>query len=635
MTDPLDSETELRALRRQHAEMGRRLSALEQQLGVVPARTQLGTTGKSDGAKPSRLPLAIPANLEQLIGLQGFSWLGILALVTGLGLFIRYAFLEGWLGPLAILLGGAAVGAAMIGAGEWIARKELYRTWAHALMGGGVAVLYFLVYASYHFEYFRAVTHLNQVTDTLLMMAVVGLAIFLALRRKSQSLASRAFVLGFATSLLSRELVMLTLVYNLLLSVGLVGVVAVCRWQGLGLMGVIGSYALHGLWLLANPDAALLAQAVLLIYFGLYALVSDQIETRPPAEPEPDRVSLARLGLKIDPFWHSGAALELVNLIGFEVLALLLLTNLSQWQSLGGILVWLAIGIYQQLRLLPRGVSRHWQCLFAVHLLLAIVLGDMALSAQAGDQIHARSLLLACWAAGMAGWSHLIGRWDAPLLRTLCQWLTAGCLAGLLALEAPAHGLGLLWAAEAAGLLWLSRQRVQMLPAGLLLVLATAVQLVLIDFPTTYPDVAGWGPPLPVALHGAAVTLLLIVAWQANDAEQPLYKHALNWPAGIALSVFLGFVLPATGFSLGWAIAGCALVLAGFLLHHALLRFQGLALLLLTGAKVFLVDLRELAMGWRILSLLVLGGLLLGIALIYTRRQSKESSEQLTVNSEQ
>lgn len=618
---------EIAALRRQHAELGQRLAALERQMGVkvspVPGR-KLAQPGKGS---------PLPANLEQLIGLHGFSWLGILALVTGLGLFIRYAFLEHWLGPLAILLGSAAVGAGMIFAGEWIARKETYRIWAHALMGGGIAVLYFLVYAGYHFDYFQQVTHLNQFVDTLLLMGVVGLAIWLALRRQSQSLASRAFVLGFATSLLSRELVLLTLIYNLILSAGLVGVAAICRWQSLGLVGVLGSYTLHGLWLWANPDQALLGQSVLLIYFALYAVVIDQLELRGEgvSESELPRGAVAKLAAGISnpdrllpAFWKSSTALGLVNLVGYAGLALLLREKTELWPGLAAALVWLGLGLGQQARLLPRGMSKAWQAVFCAHWMLAAALTDLLLSAhQASD--HARSGMLLLWALAAAGWAHGVRRWDSAWVQAGCQWLTAGAVAGIIAIEAPAHWLGLLWSLEALALLWLGRSRPTLVPASQLLVLATAIGLRWQDFGPEYPL------SLAAGLDGAAVLILLTIAWRAQEVDTPGLRNGLNWPAGISLALWLSSAMPSDGLSLAWAVAGCVLVLAGFVFRHPLFRFQGLTLLLLTGAKVFLLDLRELGMGWRILSLLVLGGLLLGIALIYTRRQKQEAKPESSV----
>lgn len=616
-----DSHQELEALRQQHTELGQRLSRLERQLGIG---------GKAPAAAALKAPSRLSGvGLEQLIGLQGFSWLGILALVTGLGLFIRYAFLEGWLGPLAILAGGALVGTGTILAGEWIARKVAYRTWAHALMGGGIAVLYFLVYAAYHFDYFRQVTHLNLLVDTLLLMAVVGLAIWLALRRRAQNLASRAFVLGFATSLLSHELAGLTLIYNLLLSIGLVGVAAICRWQSLGLLGVMGSYALHGLWLMANPDASLAGQAVLLIYFALYSLVIDRLEAAPVSNVSPTEVLNPDRLLPV--FWRRSQALALVNLLGFAGWSGYLQTRVGLAAGLLALLVWFGLGLLQQARLLSRQVGRDWQLVFCLHWWTAAGLGQLLLVSQQ-QSVHLQALVLLSWAAGAVAWRLRLRIWRPAWLQAGCAWLAAACLAGGLALEAPAHSLGLLWAAEALGLLWLGQRRAEWIPAAWLLVMATMLQLGLQEFPAVYP-LQPWLQPL-IALHGLAVALLLVMAWRGEACGPTVLRHGFNWPAGLTLTLWLAGALPAEMLSLGWALAGCGLVIAGFGLSHRLLRLQGLCLLLLTGSKVFALDLRFLAMGWRILSLVVLGGLLLGIALLYTRRQHAAAEADSTLTNE-
>ena len=64
---------------------------------------------------------------------------------------------------------------------------------------------------------------------------------------------------------------------------------------------------------------------------------------------------------------------------------------------------------------------------------------------------------------------------------------------------------------------------------------------------------------------------------------------------------------------------GAALLAAGFLRKITTLRWLGLALLTLSIAKVFLYDLRELSQGYRILSFLGLGALLLGVSFVYQR----------------
>ena len=67
------------------------------------------------------------------------------------------------------------------------------------------------------------------------------------------------------------------------------------------------------------------------------------------------------------------------------------------------------------------------------------------------------------------------------------------------------------------------------------------------------------------------------------------------------------------------ALLGVGLLVLGFQVRWAFLRWQALALLTLAVAKVFAVDTRALSQGFRILSFLGLGVLLLCVSFIYQR----------------
>jgi uncharacterized membrane protein len=72
-------------------------------------------------------------------------------------------------------------------------------------------------------------------------------------------------------------------------------------------------------------------------------------------------------------------------------------------------------------------------------------------------------------------------------------------------------------------------------------------------------------------------------------------------------------------YSAWFLIAGAALLAAGFRRRSALLRWQGLVLLAVTIFKVFLLDTSTLSQGYRIISFLALGALLLGVSFAYQR----------------
>jgi Ca2+/Na+ antiporter len=72
-------------------------------------------------------------------------------------------------------------------------------------------------------------------------------------------------------------------------------------------------------------------------------------------------------------------------------------------------------------------------------------------------------------------------------------------------------------------------------------------------------------------------------------------------------------------YSAWFLIAGTALLAVGFRRRSALLRWQGLVLLAVTIFKVFLLDTSTLSQGYRIVSFLALGALLLGVSFAYQR----------------
>jgi uncharacterized membrane protein len=78
-----------------------------------------------------------------------------------------------------------------------------------------------------------------------------------------------------------------------------------------------------------------------------------------------------------------------------------------------------------------------------------------------------------------------------------------------------------------------------------------------------------------------------------------------------------GSRLISTGYSVWWAILALLTIAAGFRFKLAAARYTGLALFGLTLLKVVFVDLSDASQGWRILSFLALGALLLATSLLY------------------
>jgi uncharacterized membrane protein len=72
-------------------------------------------------------------------------------------------------------------------------------------------------------------------------------------------------------------------------------------------------------------------------------------------------------------------------------------------------------------------------------------------------------------------------------------------------------------------------------------------------------------------------------------------------------------------YSAWFMLYGAILLAVGFGRRSAFLRWQGLVLLAVSVGKVFLVDMGALSQGYRILSFLGLGALLLAVSFVYQR----------------
>jgi hypothetical protein len=547
--------------------------------------------------------------LEDWIGLRGFSWLGIFALVMGFGLFVRYAYIEGWLGPWAVLFTGLLLSIAMLGLGEWLARNQHYRTWAHALMGGGIALLYFLVYAGYHFSYFRKVTQLNQLSDAILMMAVVGLAIFLALRRNSQSLASRAFILGFVTSLLSQQLETLTLFYNLFLSLGLAWVAGRSRWPYLGLVGAMGSFVLHYFWVQANPNQIQLAFATLLILSLLFSLLGEYLE---------DSAETA--------FWSSGIPIQTISLVGFASICGAIGSKLELVWYLAGIGFWLSLQLGLQFRRLftsESPVSIRLQKLYAWPWGVAIVLFDFALT----NSIHTFGLALLLTVLGLASlfWGHWVSQRAPQLSEYVWIWsLSAVSRATDHWLDPPFKVA--IWSVLATAT-WFKSGNLPWLRAAALALTASATGFAIAqDFQNLYSQ-PGY---LTLFSHLVLVLLAQIQVWLAIEKGLIQIQLGLSCLAALVMMAWLQACLDGGWVSVAWVLAGCLLLGLGFALKQKNWRFQGIGILGLSSLRVFLYDLQTLGLGFKILSLVGLGVGLLGMALVYTRFQANKTTDSET-----
>ena len=236
-----------------------------------------------------------------------------------------------------------------------------------------------------------------------------------------------------------------------------------------------------------------------------------------------------------------------------------------------------------------------------------------------------------------------------PLEQPVARMLFAGLALTFVALAIPirleGHWVTIAWAVQGAVLVW-SGFRVRwsfLRGAGLVLYGITVYRLLV--FP----------PPADVFLLNARFAAFVVVL-ACVAAALVLWRRQADQVAGRELSVFralgvafnvLGGLLAEPGFSpepdpeairsarlggqltlsLLWTAYSTALVVTGVRRAISGLRWQGLALFGIVVAKVFLIDLSYLSGGYRVLSSIVLGIVLLAVSFLYQRRLATQAAK--------
>jgi uncharacterized membrane protein len=525
----------------------------------------------------------VGGSLEDRIGSQLFSRIGIVALLVATTLFLKWAIDNHYIGPIGRILAGLAAGTGVILWSERF-RRQSFNAFSYALKAIGSGALYLSLWAAFQLY------HLLPAGVALgAMIMVTAWNAYMAWAQNSQILAAYALAGGFATPLLlstggNHE----AFLFSYILAIDIATVVLVCLkpWQRLLLGAFPATVAFFIAWYVDwygvyRTSQPVFVTAIFVVLFFITFIIP----------------SLRRLQETEQPTALTQVLLPLANAT-FVALALY-----SVLQDAGhhDILPWVAIllaAAYLGLMRLPQT-----RVTSAVHLSLAVVFLTIAIPLKASG----RWITIGWLAEGVALlwvsarlYNPAPEKTDVNIHRVIRRLAMAALALGFLGLIIQPF-----WLYDRIDTAFLNSR-----------------------FATSIFGIAALGASIAIALHarrqqdaatptwlqivGSSTIALNLIAILACVRElDTTWRYTLDNPEAslqksLAVSAFL-------------MLYGAGLLAIGFWKRSAFIRWQALVLLVFTIAKAFLYDLRDLSQGYRVLSFLGLGALLMAVSFAYQK----------------
>jgi uncharacterized membrane protein len=612
----------------------------------------------------SRPPVSSPAgtqqeSLESRLGSQIFNRVAIVLLLIGTAYGLKLAVDRHLISPPARMIIGLIAGAGLVVWSERF-RQKGFAAFSYSLKAVGSGVLYLALWAGFRL-YFLLPTEVALG----LMILVTAWNAYMAWAQDSELLAVYALAGGFATPMLlstggNHEIFLFT--YLLAIDVATVALVRLKTWPRL-LLGAFPLTVAFFIGWYAQFYAAneLTATSVFILFFGS-AFGSIPVR-RPVVDADSPVVRFGWLTMVLEDVLLPIANAAFVALALYSVLQDSGHHNLLPWTMLVLSAVYLGVMRAPQTRTAS-----------AIHLSLAVVLLTIAIPLKAsGHWITASWLvegLALLWVATRLEPSKDMGAEtaDASVVRTL-RWLAAGALllgfcgvfvhlfiaaqletdprfnsnvatalTGVVVFAAAAW-LGLRTSKSAPGAAWRQVSVVAFAAIGGIAILLALRELLASGELGSHPPFrsADFVTALTgLAIFAGVIAVLLRLSRSVPGEEVWINGAALSTIAFNLIAVLTGVreieaiwdsAAPTAESGLQQALAisaflmlyGAVVLAGGFWKRSSFLRWQALLLLVFTIFKTFLYDMRNLSQGYRVVSILGLGALLMAISFAYTK----------------
>ncbi len=605
--------SELQELRAQLASLIARVRRLEQAAGLAEQTPALAAIPPRAEAPAARTPppppnppvprssppapetpaFTLPAErqsdgLESKIGKVWLNRIGIFAILIGVSYFIKYAFDNGWIGPAGRVALGLLAGIGLVLWSERF-RSRGYAAFSYSLKAVGIGTLYLSLWGAY--QVYQLVP---SAAAFVLMIVVTASTMALALSQDAEILAAIALAGGFSTPILlstgqNHEIVLF--VYVAVLDLAILGMVALKPWRRLLIGSFTGTGILYIGWFVQyytiNQRGLTLFFTILFgAIFGAIPLLTPLTKSR----------------------WHRGFSITL-TLLPLLNAAALFLALFAMYEEERLTLTWYTLAlaaVYLGLSsLLRRRTSNDPEALKLVnflHIAIAIAFLTVAIPLKLGTH-----WITLGWLAESAALLYISVRTRSDFLRYFAGAILVLGIFRLLAFDNL----------QVETLIFNSRFASYLLAIAILGGIVAAGARSASDREMQVVRIAG------VCLNALALIALTLEASDYFARQMATWYQIHNQNGAELQQIYLERNF---SYSAIWLAYGAGLMLFGFWKRSAFVRWQALVLIAFTIGKVFLYDVSELQQGYRILSFIALGAVLMAISYIYHRDWLRLSS---------
>jgi uncharacterized membrane protein len=572
-------------VRQQLAELSGRIASLEAEMQALRAAHR-APAAKEAGA-PTRLPQVrelkpreVPS-LESRIGAQLLNRIGILAVLIGVAWFLKLAFDRNWIGPPVRIWVGLACAAGVVAWSERFRRRG-FPAFAYSLKALGTSIAYLSLWAA------ASLFHLAPQGLIFLAMTAVTVAnAILARRQDSELLGLYALAGGLATPALlsighSNEIFLFS--YLVLLNVGALYLLASHRWPPrLAWAALLGTALYYLGWSFGEDDLSHLPVMVffLAVFFAGFAIAP---------------LLILRRALPSMPDSSFPIAFPIANAAATWVALMVLFGARGQH----GARPWVTVALAGAC-LLMAAARRRPTVLYCTHLGLSIFFITVAVPLEFNGVV-----VTLCWLGESLTLVALAKTGANPALRVFAMAV----------LTVAALSLLVDWVAGTPQPLAVAANMhfVTSLVGAMVFAIVTKLSL----GGGAGRGFASWTYLAAFSTIAFSLTLLVAVSLEIH--------HYWFCGAGFFRDFCGGYgqlerrtIAAGWGYSAWWMLYGAALMAVGFLRRSAFVRWQALVVLAFSIVKIFLNGVSQQSQGYRVLSFLALGVLLLAISFAYQR----------------